>query len=120
MGQNPPTKPSFTSTLNTLNTQPTSLSSQLFLLIQLPTPSPLFSLRPNYLPPFSLRHSLHGSLTNLTINQLSTFTIESVHSNLLFLTVDVSLGLPMLDFAGSYDVGGAIDVLPIYGSGPFW
>ncbi|XP_063594873.1 uncharacterized protein LOC134771847 [Penaeus indicus] len=63
---------------------------------------------------------LHGFLTNLTINQLSTFTIDTVHSNILFFTVDVSLGLPMLDFAGSYDVGGAIDVLPIYGTGPFW
>ncbi|XP_042876261.1 uncharacterized protein LOC122255943 [Penaeus japonicus] len=63
---------------------------------------------------------LHGSLTNLTINKMSTFTIDRVQSNILFFKVDVSLGLPMLDFAGNYDVGGAIDVLPIYGSGPFW
>ncbi|KAK3877118.1 hypothetical protein Pcinc_018153 [Petrolisthes cinctipes] len=63
---------------------------------------------------------VYGSLSNVTLNLLSTFTIDLVHTNLLLLKVDLALGLPLLDISGDYDILGQTGVIPVYGEGPFW
>ncbi|XP_042219802.1 uncharacterized protein LOC121864710 [Homarus americanus] len=62
---------------------------------------------------------LKMNLSDVVINNLSNFTIDRVHSNLLFLKVDIDLGLAQLDVDGLYDILGTIGVFPVFGEGPF-
>ncbi|XP_069174458.1 uncharacterized protein [Procambarus clarkii] len=63
--------------------------------------------------------NFYGNLTEVSIKNLSNFSIDLVDSNLLFLKVDIVLGLQLLDIDGAYDIFGAIGIFPIFGDGPF-
>jgi len=70
---------------------------------------------------YSEETHVYGTMTNVTINKLSTFTIDLVDTDLHnYIKVDIVLGLPLLDFRGDYDMLGEIDVIPVYGEGEFW
>lgn len=61
-----------------------------------------------------------GSLTNVTINGLSEFVIDSVISNELKLWTKVNLSLPLMDIQGHYDMEGTIGLfIPCFGNGHF-
>ncbi|XP_071524440.1 uncharacterized protein [Panulirus ornatus] len=64
--------------------------------------------------------SVLGNVTEVSMTGLSSFTIDLVHTNLLFLKVDLDLGLASLDVAGKYHLLGQTGVFPIYGHGPLW
>ncbi|KAK8733727.1 hypothetical protein OTU49_006454, partial [Cherax quadricarinatus] len=60
-----------------------------------------------------------GTLTEVSINNLSNFNIDLVHSTLIYLRVQVELGYQGVEIDGHYDLQGQLGVFPIYGSGPF-
>lgn len=63
--------------------------------------------------------SMKGNLSNLNITELSTFSIDSIHTNILTLKIDVALSVPTVALAGGYAIDGLIaDLFPLYGGGP--
>ncbi|XP_063866722.1 uncharacterized protein LOC135103835 isoform X1 [Scylla paramamosain] len=62
---------------------------------------------------------VQGSLSDVRVLGLSSFTIDKVHSQLLTLKVDLELGIPLLEINGTYSITGKAGILPIYGDGPF-
>ncbi|XP_050727840.1 uncharacterized protein LOC127004331 isoform X2 [Eriocheir sinensis] len=64
--------------------------------------------------------TVKGALAEVTMNGLSTFNIDLVHSSPLQVKVEIGLGIPILDIAGNYNFTGQSGVFPIFGVGPFW
>ncbi|XP_076047676.1 uncharacterized protein LOC143029121 [Oratosquilla oratoria] len=64
---------------------------------------------------------LQGFLANLVLENLSTFTIDEVHSSLLLHPgVKVNLSISELSLVGLYNLDGFLaSVVPVYGAGPF-